>query len=75
VAGARAGVRGDVHALRGNTIGACRPMERGVGCVERDVAVGGPTYGLDTDEFLRRAGQHVDETGRAAESAEGDAGA
>jgi hypothetical protein len=63
------------HALRGNTIGACRLMERGVGRVEQYVAVGGPTYGLDTDEFLRRAGQHVDDTDRAAESAAGDAGA
>jgi hypothetical protein len=43
------------HARRGNTVGAARLMERGAGRLDRYVAGGGPTYGLDLPAFLRDA--------------------
>ncbi|WP_313404772.1 DUF309 domain-containing protein [Aeromicrobium sp.] len=45
---------GLTHALRGNTIGAERLLERGNGRLERYAATGGPVYGLDLTEFRTR---------------------
>jgi uncharacterized protein len=42
---------GLTHALRGNATGAERLLERGHGRLERYVATGGPTYGLDLAAF------------------------
>jgi len=53
---------GLTHALRGNTTGAERLLERGNGRLERYAATGGPTYGLDLAAFrariLREAAAH-----------------
>jgi hypothetical protein len=45
---------GLTHALRGNTTGAERLLERGHGRLERYAASGGPTYGLDLAAFRDR---------------------
>lgn len=45
---------GLTHALRGNTIGAERLLERGNGRLERYAEAGGPVYGLDLTEFRTR---------------------
>jgi hypothetical protein len=45
---------GLTHALRGNATGAGRLLERGNGRLERYVATGGPTYGLELAEFRTR---------------------
>lgn len=45
---------GLTHALRGNTTGARRLLERGNGRLERYAAAGLPTYGLDLAEFRER---------------------
>lgn len=45
---------GLTHALRDNATGAARLLERGNHRLERYVATGGPTYGLDLMEFRTR---------------------
>lgn len=45
---------GLTHALRGNATGAARLLERGNGRLERYVATGGPTYGLELGGFRTR---------------------
>ncbi len=45
---------GLTHALRGNATGAGRLFERGHGRLERYGASGGPTYGLDLQDFRAR---------------------
>lgn len=51
---------GLTHAARGNTVGANRLVERGVGRLEQYAAGGGPTYGLDLAEVARRACDRVE---------------
>lgn len=46
---------GLTHAARGNTAGADRLVERGIGRIERYAATAGPTYGLDLAHVARRA--------------------
>ena len=46
---------GLTHAARGNTVGASRLVERGTGRLDRYVAGGGPTYGLDVIGFVDEA--------------------
>lgn len=46
---------GLTHAARGNAVGAARLLERGTAHLERYVAGGGPTYGLDVAEVSRCA--------------------
>jgi len=46
---------GLTHALRGNTVGANRLVERGIGRIEQYAGSGGPTYGLDLDEVAEKA--------------------
>ena len=43
---------GRTHAARGNTTGAARLVERGVGRLESYAASGGPTYGLDLQQVF-----------------------
>lgn len=50
---------GLTHAARGNTSGAERLVERGIGRVEQYAATAGPTYGLDLAEVTRRARDRV----------------
>lgn len=46
---------GLTHALRGNTTGANRLVERGIGRLGEYAGTGGPTYGLDLADVARRA--------------------
>lgn len=50
---------GLTHWARGNTVGASRLVERGAGRIEAYAAAGGPTYGLDLADFVRRARAEV----------------
>ncbi len=43
------------HALRGNTVGANRLLERGTARVRAYAASGGPTYGADLDAWVAEA--------------------
>lgn len=61
---------GLTHALRGNTVGAAKLVERGVGRIEAYAATGGPTYGLDLAEVARRARERV-RSGPAGSTATG----
>jgi hypothetical protein len=46
---------GLTHSLRGNTVGASRLVERGIGRIEQYAGTAGPTYGLDLDEVASKA--------------------
>jgi uncharacterized protein len=46
---------GLTHAARGNSLGASRLVERGAGRLERYVAGGGPSYGMDVSGFVAEA--------------------
>lgn len=50
---------GLTHAARGNTPGADRLVERGIGRIEQYAATTGPTYGLDLADVARRARDRV----------------
>jgi hypothetical protein len=50
---------GLTHARRGNTVGASRLVQRGVGRLDRYLAGGGPTYGLDVAELVREVRTEV----------------
>ena len=46
---------GLTHSLRGNSVGASRLVERGIGRIEQYAGSAGPTYGLDLEEVARKA--------------------
>jgi hypothetical protein len=46
---------GLTHARRGNTVGANRLVERGIGRLDEYVRTAGPTYGMDVAQFVRDA--------------------
>ncbi len=50
---------GLTHVERGNQVGASRLVERGVGRLDEYAATGGPTYGLDLEDFVREARDRV----------------
>ncbi len=50
---------GLTHAARGNTAGAGRLVERGIGRIEQYAVRAGPTYGLDLADVARRARDRV----------------
>ena len=54
---------GLTHAARGNTVGASRLVERGIGRLDQYAATAGPTYGLDLAEVARQARDRVAATG------------
>lgn len=50
---------GITHARRGNTVGANRLVERGVGRLDQYLCSGGPTYDLDVARLVRDARDEV----------------
>lgn len=52
---------GLTHAARGNSVGAARLVDRGVGRVEEYAAGDGPAYGLDLAAVVACARQRVDQ--------------
>jgi hypothetical protein len=50
---------GLTHAARGNSVGAARLLERGVGRLERYDAGDGSTYGLDLTAVVACAREHI----------------
>jgi hypothetical protein len=44
---------GLTHARRGNTVGANRLVERGIGRLDQYLRGDGPTYGMDVAQFVR----------------------
>ena len=50
---------GLTHARRGNTVGANRLVERGIGRLDQYLRTDGPTYGMGVAEFVRDARTEV----------------
>jgi hypothetical protein len=51
---------GLTHARRGNTVGANRLVERGIGRLDQYLRSDGPTYGMHVAHFVRDARAEVD---------------